>query len=96
MTMSSAKLLMTAGLLGLASVASVSSSALAGADDGGSKAFFDLNTRGSAYMAPSEAQTPPEAQTVPSGDGYRATAGQDYETYRARPSHHGRYRIPVQ
>lgn len=95
MRMSSAKSLMAAGLIGLAGVASISTAALAGADDGGSKAFFDLNTPGSAYMAPN-ATAPAQAVQPPVVDeGYRAAVGQEYEGYRTPPRHHGRYWIPV-
>lgn len=95
MKMSSAKSLMAAGLIGLAGVASLSSAAFAGADDGGSKAFFDLNAPGSAYAAPSET-TPAQAVQPPVIDeGYRAAAGQDFEGYRTPPLHHRRYWIPV-
>jgi hypothetical protein len=87
--------LATSVALGLASAAGLTGTAWAGADDGGTKAFYDVPGPG-AYVLGSPASAPQPAAPAWQGNGYSATVnGNLYDSYRAMTYHHrDRYRIP--
>jgi hypothetical protein len=82
--------------LAAAGSAVLTSSAWAGADDGGSKAFYMVPDPGSYAGAPATAAQPRYAAPQRDEVGPTATFNDKaYESYRTPPRHYGRYHIPT-